>query len=178
MIADITFTFYLAHKFGDEYEKKIFYLVLPIFLSVYAIVAISKEELQTDETNMKLGNFSVSLSVKDIAVSRAFYEKLGFTVRGGDQEQNWLILQNDTTIIGLFQGMFEGNIMTFNPGWDNDGKTLPEFTDVRELQRDLKAKNVTLISEADEETSGPASFMIQDPDGNQILVDQHVAAVN
>jgi lactoylglutathione lyase len=123
---------------------------------------------------MKLGNFSVSLAVKDIAVSRAFYEKLGFTVWGGEQEKNWLILKNGATVIGLFQGMFEKNIMTFNPGWDSDANKLPEFTDIRDLQRDLKAQGVQLLSEADETTAGPASFMVTDPDGNQILVDQHV----
>lgn len=123
---------------------------------------------------MHLGNFSVSLAVKDIEVSRAFYEKLGFTVWGGDQKQNWLILKNGSTVIGLFQGMFTRNILTFNPGWDSDAKQLPEFTDVRDLQRDLKAQGVQLLSEADEATAGPASFMVEDPDGNQILVDQHV----
>lgn len=123
---------------------------------------------------MQLGNFSVSLAVKDIAVSRAFYEGLGFTVWGGDQQNNWLILKNGSTIIGLFQGMFERNILTFNPGWDSDAEQLPEFTDVRDLQRKLKAQGVQLLSEADETTSGPASFMMEDPDGNQILVDQHV----
>lgn len=123
---------------------------------------------------MKLGNFSVSLAVKDIAISRAFYEKFGFTVWGGEQEKNWLILKNGATVIGLFQGMFEHNLLTFNPGWDSDANTLPEFSDIRELQRELKAQGVQLLSEADEATSGPASFMVTDPDGNQILVDQHV----
>ncbi len=123
---------------------------------------------------MQLGNFSVSLAVKDIQLSRAFYEKLGFTVWGGNQEQNWLILKNGSTVIGLFQGMFEHNILTFNPGWDSDAKRLPEFTDIRDLQRGLKAQGVRLLSEADETTSGPASFMVADPDGNQILLDQHV----
>ena len=123
---------------------------------------------------MQLGNFSVSLAVKDIAASRAFYETFGFTVWGGDQARNWLILKNGDAIIGLFQGMFERNILTFNPGWDRDAKTLPEFTDIRDLQRALKAHGVALLSEADETTSGPASFMAEDPDGNQILVDQHV----
>ena len=123
---------------------------------------------------MKLGNFSVSLAVKDIAVSRAFYEKLGFTVFAGHQDQNWLILKNDSTVIGLFQGMFERNILTFNPGWDSDANQLPEFADIRDVQRQLKAQGVPLLSEADETTSGPASFMIEDPDGNQLLFDQHV----
>jgi lactoylglutathione lyase len=123
---------------------------------------------------MKLGNFSVSLAVKDIAVSRNFYEKLGFTVWGGEQEKNWLIMKNGATVIGLFQGMFEQNILTFNPGWDSDANTLPEFTDIRALQRELKEQGVALLSEADEASAGPASFMLADPDGNQILVDQHV----
>ena len=123
---------------------------------------------------MQLGNFSISLAVKDIAVSRAFYEKLGFSVWGGEQEKNWLILKNGSTVIGLFQGMFAQNILTFNPGWDSDANTLPSFTDVRQLQRDLKAQGVPLLSEADEAISGPASCMLVDPDGNQILLDQHV----
>jgi lactoylglutathione lyase len=122
---------------------------------------------------MKLGAFSVSLAVKDIAVSRAFYEKLGFSVFGGDQSKNWLILKNEETIIGLFQGMFEGNILTFNPGWDSNAQNLPEFVDVRDIQKALKAQGIELASEADESTTGPASFVVSDPDGNQILVDQH-----
>ena len=123
---------------------------------------------------MELGAFSVSPAVKDIQASRLFYEKLGFTVFMGDQSQNWLIMKNGEHVIGLFQGMFERNILTFNPGWDSDAQPLVEFTDIRELQRQLKARGVTLISEADESSSGPASFMIVDPDGNPILVDQHV----
>lgn len=123
---------------------------------------------------MQLGNFSVSLTVKDIALSRTFYEKLGFTVWGGDQAENWLIMKNDSAVIGLFQGMFERNILTFNPGWDSDANQLSEFTDVRELQRKLKMQGVQLLTEADEATTGPASFMVEDPDGNHILVDQHV----
>ena len=123
---------------------------------------------------MKLGNFSVSLAVKDIEASRQFYEKLGFSVFGGNQSQNWLIMKNGDHVIGLFQGMFDKNILTFNPGWDNNAKPLAEFTDVRELQRQLKERGVAMISEADEKTTGPASFMIADPDGNTILVDQHV----
>ena len=123
---------------------------------------------------MQLGNFSISLAVKDIGLSRAFYEKLGFIVWGGVEEQRWLILKNGSTVIGLFQGMFEQNILTFNPGWDGDAKPLPEFTDIRDLQRGLKAQGIQLASEADETTSGPANFMLEDPDGNQILVDQHV----
>lgn len=123
---------------------------------------------------MELGNFSVSLAVKDIAASKAFYETLGFTVFMGNQAQNWLIMKNGDHVIGLFQGMFDSNIMTFNPGWDSNAKPIGEFTDVRELQRQLKASGIALITEVDETTTGPASFMIADPDGNTILVDQHV----
>src|SRR5688572_26274414 len=123
---------------------------------------------------MQLGTFSVSLAVQDIEASRLFYEKLGFTAFTGDQSQNWLIMKNGDHVIGLFQGMFEKNMLTFNPGWDSNGTTLASFTDVRELQRQLKAQGVTLMSEADENTTGPASFMAVDPDGNPILVDQHV----
>ena len=123
---------------------------------------------------MKLGAFSVSLAVKDIHASKAFYEKFGFEILGGDISQNWLILKNGDHVIGLFQGMFEKNMLTFNPGWDNSAQNLDSFTDVREIQRQLKADGVTLITEADESTKGPASFMAEDPDGNPILVDQHV----
>ena len=123
---------------------------------------------------MELGTFSVSLAVKDIEAAKSFYEKLGFTVFMGDQSTGWLIMKNGYRVIGLFQGMFENNILTFNPGWDSDGQKLDSFTDVRELQRQIKASGINLISEADESTTGPASFMIADPDGNTILVDQHV----
>lgn len=123
---------------------------------------------------MRLGNFSVSLAVKDIAASRSFYEKLGFRVILGDQAENWLILQNETSTIGLFQGMFPRNIMTFNPGWDRSSNTLPDFDDVREIQRTLKERGLELTTAADESTTGPASLMLLDPDGNPILIDQHV----
>jgi catechol 2,3-dioxygenase-like lactoylglutathione lyase family enzyme len=123
---------------------------------------------------MELGNFSVSLAVKDIEASKRFYEKLGFTVFGGNQSKNWLIMKNGDRVIGLFQGMFEKNILTFNPGWDSNANRLPAFTDVRELQRQLKAQGVRFQQEADESTTGPASFVAEDPDGNPILVDQHV----
>lgn len=123
---------------------------------------------------MDLGAFSISLAVKDIDASKAFYEKFGFEVFGGDLSQNWLIMKNEDTIIGLFQGMFEKNILTFNPGWDSNAQKLETFTDVRELQRQLKAQGVEFVSEADESTTGPASFIAVDPDGNPILVDQHV----
>jgi catechol 2,3-dioxygenase-like lactoylglutathione lyase family enzyme len=123
---------------------------------------------------MQLGNFSVSLTVQDIASSRAFYENLGFTIVGGDQEQQWLILKNGNAVIGLFQGMFERNMLTFNPGWDQDGQAVESFTDIRELQRRLKARGVELVNEADEASTGPASFLVVDPDGNPVLFDQHV----
>jgi lactoylglutathione lyase len=122
---------------------------------------------------MELGAFSISLAVKDIAASRAFYEKLGFEVTGGDQAHHWLILKNGPRVIGLFQGMFDKNMLTFNPGWNQDAQMVDPFTDVRELQRRLKAAGVTMVSEADEGTTGPASFVVVDPDGNPILVDQH-----
>lgn len=122
---------------------------------------------------MKLGVFSISLAVKNIEASRAFYEAFGFKVFGGVPAQNWLILKNGEHIIGLFQGMFEKNMLTFNPGWDSDAKNLDSFTDVRELQRQLKAQGIALMTEADETTSGPASFIAIDPDGNPVLVDQH-----
>ena len=123
---------------------------------------------------MELGNFSVSLAVKDIDASKRFYEKLGFKVFMGDQSQNWLIMKNGDHAIGLFQGMFDKNVLTFNPGWNSNAQPLDKFTDVRELQRQLKTSGVDMITEADESSTGPASFMIADPDGNTILVDQHV----
>jgi lactoylglutathione lyase len=122
---------------------------------------------------MKLGAFSASLTVKDIHASKEFYEKLGFTTLGGDITQNWLIMKNEGCVIGLFQGMFEKNILTFNPGWNQNAENLDSFTDVRELQKELKAKGVKMLTEADESSEGPGSFMIEDPDGNPILVDQH-----
>jgi len=123
---------------------------------------------------MELGAFSISLAVKDIVASRAFYEKFGFKVFHGEISQNWLIMKNGDHAIGLFQGMFEKNILTFNPGWDSNAQKLETFTDVRELQRQLKAQGVEFVSEADESTTGPASFIAVDPDGNPILFDQHI----
>ena len=123
---------------------------------------------------MNLGAFSISLAVKDIATSKGFYEKLGFSVFGGNASQNWLILKNGDHVIGLFQGMVERNMLTFNPGWNSDARKLDHFTDVRELQRQLRAQGVKFLSEADESTTGPASFVTADPDGNPILVDQNV----
>lgn len=123
---------------------------------------------------MELGAFSISLAVKDIEASRAFYEKFGFKVFGGDASQNWLILKNGDHIIGIFQGMFEKNMLTFNPGWDQEAQKLPTFTDVREIQQQLKEQGIELVQEADESTTGPAYIMAIDPDGNPILIDQHV----
>ena len=123
---------------------------------------------------MELGAFSISLAVSDIRASKAFYEKLGFEVFGGDISQNWLILKNGDHVIGLFQGMFEKNTLTFNPGWDSNARKLDAFTDIRDLQRHLKEQGMEFLSEADESTTGPASFVVVDPDGNPILVDQHV----
>ncbi|WP_207435376.1 VOC family protein [Sabulibacter ruber] len=122
---------------------------------------------------MKLGAFSISLNVKDLEASRQFYESLGFNVFAGSMKQNYLIMKNGNALVGLFQGMFEGNILTFNPGWDEDANHIEKFNDVREIQRHLKSKGITLLSEADEDSTGPASFMVTDPDGNTILIDQH-----
>lgn len=123
---------------------------------------------------MDLGAFSVSLNVKDVEASRAFYEKLGFSAFGGDASQGWLILKNGPCVLGLFQGMIPQNTLTFNPGWDQDAKALPSFTDIREIQRELRRKGVKLVTEADESTTGPTSFTVEDPDGNPILFDQFV----
>ena len=122
---------------------------------------------------MELGAFSVSLTVKDLAASKAFYEKLGFSYKGGDESQGWLVLKNGNAVIGLFQGMFEKNILTFNPGWDQNAQHLAEFTDIRDIQKHLLAQGVELIKSADERSSGPEHIILQDPDGNQIMLDQH-----
>lgn len=123
---------------------------------------------------MKLGAFSISLSVKDIQASKTFYEKLGFSIFAGDIERNYLIMKNEDSIIGLFQGMFENNILTFNPGWNQEAQKLDAFDDVRTIQKQLKQQGIEMTSEADETTSGPASCIVTDPDGNTILLDQHV----
>lgn len=123
---------------------------------------------------MKLGAFSISLNVKDLEVSKQFYENLGFSVVGGGSAQRYLIMKNENSLIGLFQGMFEGNILTFNPGWDENARVLADFEDVRDIQQQLKGKDITLMSEADARTKGPASIMVADPDGNLILIDQHI----
>ena len=123
---------------------------------------------------MELGNFSISLSVKNLEASKSFYEKLGFEIFGGEMEQNWLIMKNGDHVIGLFQGMFDKNMLTFNPGWDKNAQELKSFTDIRDIQKKIKAEGIAVEPEADESTSGPASFMVIDPDGNPILFDQHV----
>lgn len=125
------------------------------------------------ENNIKLGAFSVSLSVKDLKVSKQFYENLGFDIFAGDLEKNYLIMKNGNSLIGLFQGMFENNILTFNPGWDENANNVERFDDVRKIQRHLKNKGINLTTEADEKTTGPASLMLTDPDGNVIYIDQH-----
>lgn len=125
---------------------------------------------------MELGAFSISLSVKDIAASRTFYEALGFSVFGGVQEQNWLIMKNGTTLVGLFQGMFVGNMLTFNPGWDSEASALPDFVDVRQIHAQLKSQGITLSQETDPEGRGTGYISLADPDGNAILIDQHVPA--
>lgn len=153
----LTFAFLLVSVFGG-----------------YVAVSQTRPGDAKEEKKMRLGNFSVSLTVKDIAKSREFYEKLGFRVFAGDQAKNWLILQNDTATIGLFQGMFEKNMLTFNPGWDRSAAALPDFDDVRDIQKTLKSRGLTLTKEADEASTGPASLMLIDPDGNPILLDQHV----
>ena len=149
------------------------YLLVLGLMAAAAVVGATVAS-KSNHSTMKLGAFSVSLSVKDIAASRAFYEKLGFSQVMGNEKQRWLILRNGDTTIGLFQGVFPRNTLTFNPGWNSQNQPLPEFQDVREIQRRLKAQGVKLDAEADEKTKGPASFMLTDPDGNPILFDQHV----
>ncbi|WP_317045635.1 VOC family protein [Algoriphagus aquimarinus] len=137
----------------------------------------SKPEVSSQNINptaMKLGAFSVSLSVKDLDNSKKFYESLGFSQFGGSMESNYLIMKNESTLIGLFNGMFEGNILTFNPGWDDNAQALKDFNDIREIQQKLKNSDIEIINPADQTTTGPASFMVKDPDGNMILFDQHL----
>ena len=136
-------------------------------------LAFAQENSISNQKNMELGAFSISLKVKDIKKSVEFYEKLGFTYKAGNIDQNWIVLKNGNTVIGLFQGFIEENTLTFNPGWDQQAQNLPEFTDVREIQKKLKAKDVKLDREADEKTTGPEYIILKDPDGNPILIDQH-----
>ncbi|MDJ0644849.1 MAG: VOC family protein [Flavobacteriaceae bacterium] len=123
---------------------------------------------------MKLGAFSISLAVKDIQASKEFYENLGFSVFAGELERKYLIMKNGNALVGLFQGMFEKNILTFNPGWDENAQKLDSFSDVRDIQKHLKEKGISIENEADESSTGPASFVVVDPDGNPVLIDQHV----
>lgn len=149
-----------------------------ITISIYSSSCFSQTEnsnsnLNNDMETMNLGAFSLSISVKDLSKSKTFYETLGFHVLGGSMESNYLIMKNGNALIGLFQGMFEGNIITFNPGWDENGQNKDEFIDIRKIQAHLKANNIQLSSEADPNTTGPASLITTDPDGNIILIDQH-----
>ena len=152
-------------------------LVVAFGLGIATMSFVSKNgtpnEMEVKEKPIKLGIFSLSLSVKDLKTSKEFYEKLGFRKMGGDMAANYLILKNEHTIIGLFQGMFEGNMLTFNPGWDVNAKNVKKFDDIRVIQKHLKANGIALTMEADEKTTGPASVMLTDPDGNVILLDQH-----
>ena len=145
-------------------------------LAIYPVTGSLTDETSnnTRTTDMQLGNFSISLTVKDIHASKEFYEKLGFKVSGGDLKRNYVILQNETSTIGLYQGMFEKNSLTYNPGWDRDKKTLAEFQDVREIQQELRKRGLNPVVAADESTGGPAFLTLVDPDGNPILIDQHV----
>jgi predicted lactoylglutathione lyase len=142
--------------------------------AVYPVTGSRPAETQAKKNDLQLGNFSISLTVKDLKASKEFYEKLGFKQNGGDVKQKYVILQNETSTIGLFQGMFEKNALTYNPGWDRDAKTLAEFQDVREIQQELKKRGLNPVVAADESTDGPAFLTLTDPDGNPILIDQHV----
>ncbi len=150
-------------------------LLLCVFMfALGGFVMNDNTPTEKKEAPLRLGNFSVSLAVKDLAASREFYEKLGFKVVGGEAKQNWLILQNETSNIGIFQGMFQKNILTYNPGWDRNKSTMKDFDDVRDIQKTLKSRGITLTMSADETSTGPASVMLSDPDGNPILIDQFV----
>jgi predicted lactoylglutathione lyase len=152
-------------------------LVLLVFAwAIYPVTGSRPDETSynASKTDMQLGNFSISLTVKDVHASKEFYEKLGFKVSGGDLKRNYVVLQNATSTIGLYQGMFEKNSLTYNPGWDRDCKTLAEFQDVREIQQELKKRGLNPVVAADESTTGPAYLTLVDPDGNPILIDQHV----
>ena len=146
---------------------------LLIFFVLISNLVFSQDKDSKKQHTMELGAFSVSLKVKDIKKSVEFYEKLGFTYKGGNIDQNWIVLKNGNTVIGLFQGFIEENTLTFNPGWEQQAQNLPEFNDVREIQKKLKAKDVKLDREADEKTTGPEYIILKDPDGNPILIDQH-----
>ena len=154
------------------------FLVILCCSALYPFSGSGSDETSKSSTaknKMQLGNFSISLTVKDINASKDFYEKLGFHVSGGDLKRKYVIMQNDTSTVGLYQGMFEKNSLTYNPGWDRDCNTLPEFQDVREIQSELKKRGLNPVVAADESTNGPAFLTLVDPDGNPILIDQHVS---
>ena len=165
LVTLVSFTFAIGLWFGSTHS-------LPLN---EASSTDSAEVVNSSTAKMKLGAFSISLAVKDIKASKAFYEKLDFVEAGGNIKHNWLIMRNGTTTIGLFQGMFEKNIMTFNPGWDQNAKPVKDFVDVRELQAEFKSRDMKLEKEAKADSKGPASFVLKDPDGNMILFDQHVS---
>lgn len=152
-------------------KKSVFILI--VIASFCFGFLVNPDDRETEIDKIKLGAFSMSLSVKDLSASKTFYESLGFTATGGDLKKNYLIMKNGNALIGLFQGMFEGNILTFNPGWDESASKVDPFNDVREIQQHLKRNGIKLTSEADATTTGPASITLTDPDGNQILLDQH-----
>lgn len=147
--------------------------ILIVSVASFCFGFIGRAAFNSNENEMKVGAFSMSLSVKDIEASKKFYETLGFKVFGGDVKKKYVIMKNEKTLIGLFQGMFEGNMLTFNPGWDENAKPIETFNDIREIQSHLKTNGITLVTEVDEKTKGPASFIVTDPDGNTILFDQH-----
>lgn len=147
--------------------------ILSAFMIGVVFTSMTTNKNNMENNSLKLGVFSNSLSVKDLTLSKEFYEKLGFTIMGGSMESNYLIMKNGNSIIGLFQGMFEGNIMTFNPGWDENAQNVKEFDDIRKIQKVISEKGINLENKIDETTSGPASLMFTDPDGNVILIDQH-----
>lgn len=161
--AALTFVFNLVINFGETETSR-----LPVSASKAAATTTL-----APENSLKLGAFSVSLSVKDLTVSKQFYENLGFKVFGGSMQNNYLIMKNENTLIGLFQGMFSGNMLTFNPGWDENAKNIDNFDDIREIQKQLKSKDIKLSLEVDQKSKGPGSIMTTDPDGNVILIDQH-----
>jgi predicted enzyme related to lactoylglutathione lyase len=168
----------MRSRFARRKENAVKALNLALATAAASLAAAGSIAFQvthaTETKTMELGNFSVSLAVKDLAASKAFYEKLDFKQVSGKVEQHWVVLQNGNARIGLFQGMFDKNIMTFNPGWTKDKETMTSFEDVRELQRTFKARGLTMTTEADETTEGPGYFMLADPDGNTLLFDQHV----
>lgn len=151
--------------------RKILFVLL--FAACFVHSQEQNDSIMQENNTLELGAFSVSLAVKDIHKSKAFYEKLGFTYKGGNIDQNWIVLKNGSTVIGLFQEMFEGNILTFNPGWDQNAQNLEEFTDVRDIQKHMKENGIQLEKEVDESTQGPEHIILKDPDGNVIMFDQH-----